>query len=132
MSGGHFDGLYGGDVAYHLFDEWRDEEVNELFFDLFGCGWNERDRFGRRLKESQMHSEFGPHGGGLFESLDYWLAGDTSEADYRDDLRRFKEKWLIKRTPKSRVEYYKNKLREYTEALLEEFEVELGLQEVEG
>lgn len=67
------------------------------------------------------HVGFGPRGGGLLESLDFWLSGDTSEQGYRDDLARFKDKWF-RRTPRNRVEFYKNELRGEAERLIAEFE----------
>lgn len=122
MSGGHFN-MYGGNVAEELNGEWRDEEVNALFFDLFGESWYEyRSPFfpeGRRC-------EFGPHGGGLFEALDYWLSGDTSEGDYREELTRFKRKWLIKRTPRDRVEFYQGLFEEYARNVGDALMRELG------
>lgn len=30
----------------------------------------------------------------LLNSLDYWLSGDISESQYRDDVNHFKKKWL--------------------------------------
>ena len=124
MSGGHFN-LYGGNVADELCGEWRDEEINELFFDLFGGGW-----YGYRgqywTRDENMECEVGPRGGGLFEALDFWLSGDTTEESYRDDVRRFKLKWLSKKTPKNRVEFYQQRFEEYATALAEKLKEEIG------
>ncbi len=91
MSGGKFDykndslsnELFGWDVSTHygigeskLYNEFvaqarrtnpmRDRVLSELVYDVF-C---------------------------LLNSLDYWLSGDTSESQYRDDVKKFKKKWL--------------------------------------
>ena len=92
MSGGE---LF--DYRYPNFDEadgkWADEEINELYHDLF-CG-----------------GDFSVRGyGGLAQSLDFWISGDTCEEDYREAAARFKKKWFH-RTPKQRVEFYQNKLQ---------------------
>ena len=126
MSGGHFSSYGGGIDMDELRGEWRDEELNDLFEDLFGLGWNgRRHAFGyKSAYMSDDKVEFGPRGGGLFESLDFWLSGDTSEEDYLDDLKRFKEKWF-KRTPKNRVEYYQRKFEQYAMEMTEQFKQEL-------
>ena len=94
MSGGHFGYAYNLD---ELDGQWRDAELNELYEDLF-CG-----------------SEFSVRGyGGLFQSLDFWLSGDTGERDYRDAVRRFKEKWFH-RTPRNRVDYYTARIQDYAD-----------------
>ena len=91
MSGGHFGWNHMPD---DLDGEWRDEEINELYRDLF-CG-----------------GDFSVRGyGGLFQSLDFWLSGDIEESGYRDAVARFKAKWLG-RTPKNRVAFYENRLQE--------------------
>lgn len=97
MSGGHFNidtHLIGDDME----GEWRDEEINELFHDLF-CAelWNGRY-------------------GGLASALDYWLAGDVSEEVYREYVHKFKEKWF-NRTKEDRVEFYCAKLQEKCDEL---------------
>lgn len=99
MSGGHFnymnfDGLDG---------EWRDEELDELFHDLFvGCDFSIRGY------------------GGLFQSLDFWLSSDIREETYRRKVAEFKTKWM-KRTPKSRVEFYQSKIQAYADKCIAEF-----------
>lgn len=129
MSGGHFD-VYAGGLADELGGQWRDEELNDLFADLFGDGWQrKRGPFGRYgYEQDPPRGEFGPRGGGLFESLDFWLSGDTSEESYRADVRRFKDKWL-RRTPRSRVEYYQRKFEEWADEIKEKFVDELGRAE---
>lgn len=105
MSGGHFnymdfDGIDG---------EWRDEELDELFHDLFVGG------------------DFSIRGyGGLLQSLDFWLSADVGEETYRRKVAEFKAKWM-KRTPKSRVEFYQRKIQEYADKCKREF----GAKEVE-
>lgn len=124
MSGGHFNdyGCNPAALADELNGEWCDEEINALFFDLFGGGW---DGYRRPFTRKERKCEFGPRGGGLFEALDFWLSGDTSEEDYREDVRNFKAKWLSKRTPKNRVEFYQNALEDYAKDMVEKFKGEL-------
>ena len=99
MSGGRFDyktdslrnELFGWDISTHygigeseLYTEFiaqarrinpmRDRLLSELVYDVF-C---------------------------LLNSLDYWLSGDVSETQYREDVSRFKKKWL-KVSPKELV-----------------------------
>ena len=112
MSGGHFD-YVSEQVAYHMSGQWHDEELNELFHDLFGDGWDK-------------DSDFGPRGGGLAESLDFWLSGDTIEDEYREEVTRFKAKWLCKKTPRNRVEYYQRRFEQYAQETMERFKRELG------
>lgn len=101
MSGGE---LF--DYSYPHFDvadgKWQDEEINELYHDLF-CG-----------------GEFSVRGyGGLCQSLDFWVSGDTSDEDYREAVAKFKAKWFH-RTPKNRVEFYQGKLQDYCDQLKRE------------
>lgn len=117
------------DIPHGLIGRWEDEELNEMFSDLFGYSWCDRGRFGLRNDESRR-SEFGPRGGGLFESLDFYLSDDISREDYLEDLRRFKRKWFVRRTPKNRVEYYTQKFRENCRDLEEQYVLELGLDNV--
>lgn len=99
MSGGHFDYSYS---PQDLDGEWRDEEINELFNDLM-CG-----------------GEFSVRGyGGLLQSLDFWLSGDIDEERYREAVTEFKKKWMH-RTPRTRVEFYQNKLQECADKLKKE------------
>lgn len=124
MSGGHFD-FYTSSMVDELSGQWCDEELNELFFDLFGDTYYSSRTFGLRHHVEPRKSEFGPRGGGLFESLDFWLSGDTSEEDYLEDVRKFKQKWFRK-TPKNRVEFYQDRFEEYATEILEKFREELG------
>ena len=124
MSGGHFDTWNGGTDYEMLHGEWCDEELNELYDDLFGKMYYRKTITGREVY-SDGKSSFGPRGGGLFESLDFWLSGDTTEESYLDDVRRFKQKWF-KRTPKNRVDYYKDKFMEYAQEIMDKFAEELG------
>ena len=85
--------------------KWHDEEMNELYHDLFVGG------------------EFSVRGyDGLAQSLDFWLSDDTDEEHYRKQLARFKAKWFH-RTPKNRIEYYEGKIQEYADRC----KAELGL-----
>ena len=99
MSGGHFGyGYYPDDLDR----QWCDEEINELYHDLF-CG-----------------GDFSVRGyGGLYQSLDFWLSGDICKEDYRKAVTEFKKKWF-RRTPKQRLEYYQNKLQESCDRLKRE------------
>lgn len=101
MSGGR---LF--DYSYPNFEEahgkWQDEELNELYEDLFING-----RFAVRDY------------GGLAQSLDFYLSGDTDEDAYREAVARFKAKWMH-RTPRNRVEFYQRKLLEYADNLKRE------------
>lgn len=123
MSGGHFECYGMSDVD----GRWRDEELNELYFDLFGGGGCYRSRpFGKVYYDREpRRCEFGPRGGGLFESLDFHLSGDMNEDEYREEVARFKAKWFRK-TPRSRVKFYQDRFREYAEEIMRQFEDELG------
>lgn len=94
------------DYSYPDFSEakgkWHDEELNELYDDLFCNG-----RFSVRGY------------GGLAQSLDFYLSGDTDEEDYREAVARFKSKWMH-RTPRNRVEFYQGKLQDYADRLKRE------------
>lgn len=94
------------DYTYPYFDgadhKWQDEELNELYHDMF-CG-----------------EEFSVRGyGGLCQSLDFYVSGDIDEKEYREAADRFKAKWMH-RTPKTRVEFYQRKLQEYADRLKRE------------
>lgn len=99
MSGGHFNYCRLTDDARGA---WCDEELNELIDDLFFNGtFAVRDY------------------GGLFQSLDFMLSGDTGPDDYKKAVAGFKCKWL-NRTPKKRYEFYSDKLQEYCDELKQE------------
>lgn len=96
MSGGSlFDYTYPN---FELADgKWEDMELNELYRDLF------------------VGADFSVRGyGGLAQSLDFYISGDTGLEDYHDALDRFKRKWM-RRTPKNRVEYYQGKIQEFAD-----------------
>lgn len=94
MSGGHFDYVQD-QVSEEFGGQWRDEEIDELFRDLFGTDYDSRRR-------------------SLAHELDWWLSCDTSEKAYREAVKRFKDKWFH-RTPKNRTEFYAGKLQEACE-----------------
>lgn len=99
MSVGHF-GYWA--VPDELDGAWMDEEVNDMFRDLF------------------LGGEFSVRGyGGLMQSLDFALSGDIGEEGYREALGRFKAKWLG-RTPDDRLEFYQAKLQERCDQLKRE------------
>ena len=129
MSGEHFYGCEPSAVGSTYCGQWRDEELNALFFDLFGCGWK-----GYRMPHTGRlrKAEFGDtkssdeYTGGLAEALDMYLDCDISEETYREQVARFKRKWLAKRTPKNRVEFYQSQFEEYAKDIIEKFKEELG------
>lgn len=103
MSGGHFSYI-NERVSWEMEGKWEDEELNELFHDLFCADlWDYRD-------------------GGLATALDFWLSGDIGEETYREYVAAFKKKWF-NRTPKDRIEFYQNKLQEHCDKLKEEMSV---------
>lgn len=108
MSGGYFDYSNYPDVIMGR-GGWRDHEIDELAQDLFGRCDGKPDEFGARGI------------GGLASCLDFWLSCDYSEEAYRDAVKKFKEKWFL-RTPRNRVEFYKDLMREHAEDLIKEFE----------
>lgn len=97
------------DYSYPNFEsadgKWRDEELNDLYSDLFCNG------------------TFSVRGyGGLCQTLDFWLSSDIGEESYRKRVGQFKAKWFH-RTPKNRIEYYEGKIQEYADRC----KAELGL-----
>ncbi len=86
------------------FDYKNDSLSNELF------GWDVSTHYG--IGESKLYTEFVAQARRinpmrdrllselvydvfcLLNSLDYWLSGDTSESQYRADVKQFKKKWL--------------------------------------
>lgn len=103
MSGGYFD-YVNENVRWTMEGKWRDEEINELFYDLF-CAplWGSRE-------------------GGLATALDFWLEGDIDEEVYREYVAKFKKKWF-KRTNEDSVKLYQEKLQEYCDKLKKEMEL---------
>ena len=129
MSGGHFytDPHMVGD-AYC--GQWQDAEIDALFFDLFGAGW---DRYRGRIRYGKPRvCEFGrtwadpEYASGLAETLDLYLSGDITEEDYREQVTRFKCKWLAKRTPTNRAKFYQKEFEDAATALMERLRMELG------
>lgn len=103
MSGGHFN-YANNTVQWEMDGKWEDEEINELFYDLFCADlWDGRN-------------------GGLATALDFWLSSDICEETYREYVAAFKKKWF-NRTPEDRVEFYQNKLQEHCDKLKEEMSV---------
>ena len=103
MSGGHFN-YANNTVQWEMEGKWHDEEINELFYDLFCADlWDGRN-------------------GGLATALDFWLSSDIGEESYREYVAAFKKKWF-NRTQEDRVEFYKNKLQEHCDKLKEEMGV---------
>lgn len=91
MSGGHFE-YQQYRTAESFAGQWEDEELNELFHDLFGDEWcDDRDS--------------------LVHALDWWQSGDWREEDYRKRVREFKAKWFGRSMEKS-VEFYGRCLQE--------------------
>ena len=76
---------------------WQDEEMNELYHDLFVGG------------------EFSVCGyDGLMQSLDFAVSDDTGMDSYFEKLGKFKAKWFH-RTPSNRVKYYQQKIQDYSD-----------------
>lgn len=99
MSGGHFE--YQDHYTAEMFEgQWQDEEINELFSDLFVSG-------------------FGPRNGGLVKSLDFAICSDTSMESYREDVKKFKDKWF-NRTREDSLKFYQDKLQEHCDKLKKE------------
>ena len=99
MSGGYFN--------YNDYSElssvWKDEEMNELLYDLF------------------YGADFSIRGySGLFQTLDFWLSSDICEETYRRKVAEFKAKWM-RRTPSDRVEFYQSKIQAYADKCIAEF-----------
>lgn len=91
MSGGHFN-YCNSTVGWEMEGRWHDEEINELFYDLF-CA----DLWGTRT-------------GGLATALDFWLSGDVGEDTYREYVAKFKAKWFG-RTDEERAKFYCDSLQ---------------------
>lgn len=129
MSGGHF---YTDPhtVADSYCGQWQDTEIDALFFDLFGAGWDKYH--GRTPYGKPRRCEFGrtwadqEYASGLAEALDLYLSGDITEEDYREQVSRFKRKWLAKKTPANRVDFYKHQFEDAAKGLIERLKMELG------
>lgn len=103
MSGGHFDYMqYRVNEAFR--NQWCDEEINELFYDLF----NAPD--------------------GLVETLDLYRSYDIGEERYREHVQEFKDKWFG-RTKENSVELYSNLLQKQCDRYKKEL---AGVLMIEG
>lgn len=67
MSGGSYDYMYSK-IEWTYIDQVFDDELNDMLKDLVN----------------------------LLKSLEWWQSCDTSEEDYIDDLKKFKNKWFKK------------------------------------
>lgn len=99
MSGGYFS-YAEFEMADRFSGQWRDEELDEMFDDLFVRGFGHRNQ-------------------GLVKTLDLWLCSDISEEDYREQVSAFKVKWL-ERTKEDRFEFYAQKLQDRCDELKKE------------
>lgn len=104
MSGGHFD-YRQTSFAETFAGQFRDAEIDALFIDLFGDGYygDGGSEFGRTWLSDDGR------GAGLVETLDLWLSDDINEETYREQVARFKAKWL-RRGDEGRLDFY---LKEY-------------------
>lgn len=128
MSGGHFYGCDPYQVGEEYCGQWADEEIDALFFDLFGGGY---DGWRSPYSGRPHKCEFGrlwakEYTGGLAEALDLYLSCDIGEEEYREQVERFKRKWLVKKTPANRVEFYEKRFREYADEIAERLAAELS------
>jgi hypothetical protein len=128
MSGGHFDYHDPNAVGEAYCGQWQDMELDALFFDLFGGGWDGW----RGVTGKERVNEFGRtwadprYTGGLAETLDLYLSGDIDEKVYREQVKAFKAKWLSRKTPKSRVEFYQREFERTATEVMERCKRELG------
>lgn len=100
MSGGRF-GYVQDRVAEEMCGQWRDEELDALFYDLFRAHlWGDRE-------------------GGLATALDLWLSDDVDEDAYREQVAKFKRRWL-NRSQGQRAEFYARRLQKRCDELKEE------------
>jgi hypothetical protein len=127
MSGGYFNTL-PKEVGEQYAGRWEDYELNALFFDLFGPGWccettitgkKRKCEFGRTWADPECT-------GGLAEALDLYLSGDIDEEDYREQVARFKKKWLDRKTPNNRVSFYLNEFDKAASDIYERMRKELS------
>lgn len=87
--------------------DWHDYELDELW------------------KALTVGADYSVRGyGGLLQSLDFYVCGDTEEDEYRKAVADFKRKWFH-RTPKDRVELYQKEIQEFADRC----KMELGLGE---
>lgn len=131
MSGGHFD-TCPAQVGDSYGGCWEDAELNELFRDLFGNGWESyRGGFGvgrpRKMEFGRIWAD-DRCSGGLAETLDLWKSDDIDEETYREQVSRFKRKWLAKKTSKARAKFYADEIEDAVNALLERARTELEVE----
>ena len=95
MSGRRFD--YSNDRLCHDIFGW------EVSADYGECGFKQ-SKIARRLDplDDILLSELVFDVFCVLHSYDWWKSGDTCEDDYREDVQRFKDKWL-KQLPEERV-----------------------------
>lgn len=125
MSGGHFDYVQYS-TAEKFWGEWGDEELNELFTDLFGGGWGiTESEFGRTWAYENGK------GNGLAETLDLWRSGDIGEDEYYEQVGRFKRKWL-RRSKMDAYEFYVERFESMATEMKERFKSELQAYERVG
>lgn len=108
--------------------KWEDFELNALFFDLFGPGWfGETSVTGKKRKCEFGRTWADPEcTGGLAEALDLYLSGDIDEESYREQVARFKRKWLDRKTPSNRVGFYVGEFDRMASEIAERMRMELG------
>lgn len=95
----------------YLVGRMHDEELDAMMADLFAYGRDDtKDQAGPVI------------------ALSMWEASDWGEDEYREAVKRFKDKWF-KRTPKNRVEFYQGKLQEYCDKLKAEMTGEYKAEE---
>ena len=129
MSGGHFY-ISPTQIGDEYGGQWHDAELNELFCDLFGNGYERyRGPYGngipRKMRFGRVWSS-DEYSGGLAETLDLWQSYDIDEETYREQVAAFKDKWL-KRTPKGRVDFYRREIGDVIDAMRDRALEELGL-----
>ena len=95
MSGGHFN--YANDNLFHDIYGWG------IYPDYGDRGFSQSN-LARRLDpfEDMIISELIFDVFCLIHSYDWYASADTGEADYREDVQRFKEKWL-QHIPEERI-----------------------------
>jgi hypothetical protein len=87
MSGGEYDYIYSK-VERECADRMYDAEMNALIKDLVT----------------------------VLKAVEWWQSGDTSEADYREEVAKFKKKWLKSRRLKG--DGMKNLMDELSEKIM--------------
>ena len=114
MSGGHFDykqgslatEMFGWDIqldygaeghltskAARAINPMEDREISEIVWDVL-C---------------------------LIQSYDWYASADTSEEDYRADVKWFKDKWF-NRTKEKSIKAYKQDIRDFADSIMKEID----------